>query len=180
MKMHVSLFVLLFSMLATNVLAQSYIGLGWGPSKVKADLGGGAALDESSSGTKLFTGYRFNKYIAIEAAYFNIAKASVGRVIVNNAPVSASAEMQGVAIYGVGLYPLSKQADVYVNLGVVDWNADIRVNNITAHNDANDILTGIGAAYAFTRNVAAFVEWNSFNSDNPELSMLGLGFRFSF
>jgi OOP family OmpA-OmpF porin len=180
MKISSALFALLFCLPTTNVLAQSYVGFGWGPSQVNADLGGGATLDESSSGTKLFAGYRFNKYIAVEAAYYNIAQASVGQVIVSGVPVSASAEMQGVAVYGVGLYPLSKKSDIYINLGVVDWDADIRVNNTTAQTDGTDILYGVGAVYAFTRNVAVFAEWDMFNSDNPEMSMLGFGFRFSF
>ena len=180
MKNHVFLFALSLTLLSTGVHAQSYVGLGWGPSNVKADLGSGATLDENSSGTKLFTGYRFNKYIAVEAAFFNIAEASVGQVIVNNTLVSASTDMQGIAVYGVGLYPLSKKADVYINLGVVDWDADVRVNNTTAQSDGTDVLYGVGAAYAFTRNVAVFAEWDGFNSDNPELSMLAFGFRFSF
>lgn len=180
MKIVPALLTLLFCQLSLYAHAQSYVGIGWGPSMVKAELGGGATLDESSSGTKLFTGYRFNRHIAVEAAFFNIARASVGQIIVNNTPVSASAEMQGVAIYGVGLYPLSKKSDIYLNLGVVDWDADVRVNDVTAQSDGTDILIGVGAAFAFTRNVAVFAEWDRFNSDNPELSMLGFGFRFSF
>ncbi len=112
--------------------------------------------------------------------YFNIAGASVGQVIVNNTLVSASTDMQGIAVYGVGLYPLSKKADIYINLGVVDWDADVRVNNMTSQSDGTYVLYGVGAADAFTRNVAVFAEWDGFNSDNPELSMLAFGFRFSF
>ena len=161
--------------------SQFYIGLGVGTAFITADLNGNE-LDESSTVTTLTAGYRFNRYFALEAGLYNIAEASVGSIVVppSTTPVSASADLSAVGINVVGLYPLSKKSDLFLKLGVANWDGDIQVNTSIAENDGSDLLFGLGASYSYTKNVAVQAEWNLIDSDNPELSMLILGFKFGF
>jgi OOP family OmpA-OmpF porin len=167
----------------STAAADPYIGFGVGTAYYKADLTalGGGELDEDGTGTKLYGGYNFNKYFAAEASVYNFAEASVGALETSPGNfVSAAVSMKGIGAYAVGMYPVSKNVNLIAKLGVLSWDADLRVNTTEATNDGNDAAYALAATYAFTREVLVAAEWESFNSDNPELSMLSLGFKFIF
>jgi hypothetical protein len=78
------------------------------------------------------------------------------------------------------MYPVSKKVNLMAKLGVLNWVADLRVNDSKGENDGTDAAYAFAASYAFSKELSVAAEWESFNSDNPELSMLSLGFRFIF
>ncbi|NOQ89760.1 MAG: hypothetical protein GQ549_02320 [Gammaproteobacteria bacterium] len=160
-------------------VADPYIGLGVGAAFFKADLTGlgGGELDESSTGTatKLYGGYSFNKYFAAEASIYDFAEASAGSAV-----DSAEASMKGVGAYAVGIYPFNREVNIMAKLGVLSWDADLRVNNTSGTNDGTDVAFALAASFAFTRELLATAEWEFFDSDNPEVSMFSAGFRYNF
>ena len=176
--------ILLMTLLsATAALAGPYVGIGIGSASYKADLTslGGGNIDDNGTGTKLYGGYGFNKYFAAEAAIYNFAEASVGAVEVSPGVfASGSVSMKGVGAYAVGMYPVSKKVNLMAKLGVLSWDADLQANTDTATNDGTDIAYALAVSYGFTKELLVTAEWESFDSDNPELSMLSLGFRFNF
>ena len=165
-------------------VAEPYIGFGIGSAFYKVDLTdlGGGNIDDHGTGTKLYGGYSFNKYFAAEAAIYNFAEASVGAVETTpgGPVVSASVSMKGLGAYAVGMYPVSKKINLMAKLGVLSWDADLRKDNTTATNDGTDLAYGLAASYGFTKELLITAEWESFDSDNPELSMLSVGFKFIF
>jgi len=178
-------FLILF--LAINVRAEPYVGLGVGSAAYDVDLStlGGGKFDDAVTATKFYGGYAFNRYFAVEAAVYNFADASVGAIDIDPDPnnevfVSAEANMKGVAAYAVAMYPLSKEVNLMAKLGVLNWDADLRLNTTTANNDGSDVAYALAASYAVSKALRVVAEWENFDSDNPELSMLSLGFRFSF
>ena len=167
---------------AAAALAGPYVGIGIGSASYKVEIGGGD-FEDDSTGTKLYGGYTFNKYFAAEAAIYNFAEVSVGAFETEpGGPVvfDASASMKGVGAYAVGMYPVSKKVNLMAKLGVLSWDADLQANNNTATNDGTDVAYALAASYGFTKELLVTAEWESFDSDNPELSMLSLGFRFNF
>jgi len=167
----------------STAAAEPYVGFGIGTASYKADLSslGGGDLDDDGTGTKLYIGYSFNKYFAAEFSAYNFAEASVAAVEVSPGTfASASVSMKGFGAYAVGMYPVSKKVNLMAKLGVLSWDADLQVNNTSAENDGTDAAYGLAASYAFTKELSVAAEWESFNSDNPELSMLSLGFKFIF
>ena len=169
--------------LATPVMADVYVGMGIGSAFYKADLTslGGGNIDDNATGTKLYTGYEFNKYFSAEVAVYNFAEASVGAFEVSPGNfVSAAVSMKGVGAYAVGMYPVSKKVNLMAKLGVLSWDADLQADGNTATNDGTDAAYALAVSYAFTKELLATVEWESFDSDNPELSMLSVGFKFIF
>ena len=168
---------------ATSVIAEPYVGIGIGSASYKADLTSlrGGNIDDNGTGTKLYGGYSFNKYFAAEAAVYNFAEASVGAVeTINGDLLGGSVSMKGVGAYAVGMYPVSKKVNLMAKLGVLSWDADLQVNNNTATNDGTDVAYALASSYGFTKELLVTAEWEFFDSDNPELSMLSLGFRFNF
>jgi len=175
--------------IATVGYAAPYIGFGIGSVHYKADMTslGGGQVDDNSTGTKIYAGYTFNKYIAAELAAYKFSEASVdgivtsiNGVIVNNIPVHATVKSTGYAAYAVANYPLSKKINLSAKLGVLQWRADLRVNNKTSGNSGSDLAYGLQASYNFTRQLAGVAEWEGFNSANPDLSLFSVGMRFNF
>ncbi len=181
----ITLLTLFLTGYAMQSSADAYIGLGVGSTAYKVDLSslGGRSFDDKTTGTKFYGGYAFNKYFALEASYYNFAEASVGALETDPGSgvfVSASANSKGFAGYAVGMYPVSKKVNLMAKLGVLSWTTDLEFNNTTGSNSGTDIAYGLVASYAFTKQILAVAEWEGFNSDNPELSLLSVGFRFNF
>lgn len=167
----------------STAAAESYVGFGIGSASYKADLTslGGGGLDDEGTGTKLYIGYSFNQYFAAEVSAYNFAEASIGAIEVSPGTfASASVSMKGFGAYAVGVYPVSKKVNLMAKVGVISWNADLQVNDAKAENDGTDAAYALAASYAFTKELSVAAEWESFNTDNPELSMLSLGFKFIF
>lgn len=167
----------------STAAADPYVGFGVGTAFYEADLSslGGGSLDENGTGSKLYGGYSFNKYFAAEASIYNFAEASIGAIEVSPGTfASASVSMKGFGAYAVGMYPLSKKVNLMAKLGVLNWDADLGVNTTEGSSDGTDAAYALAASYAFTKELLVAAEWESFQSDNPELSMLSLGLRFIF
>ncbi len=157
----------LASMLATSVIADPYIGAGAGRADYKVNLTslGGPDFKENGTGTKFYGGYAFNKYFAVEAAYYNFAEASVAALETSPGSgnfVSAAADMKGFGGYAVGMYPVNKKFNLIAKLGLLKWSADLRLDDKKASNDGTDAAFGVGASYAFTKELIGVAEWESF------------------
>lgn len=179
----ISLTILISASLASIATADPYLGVGVGNSYYEADLSalGGGDFKDNGTATKLYGGYSFNEYFAAEATIYNFADASVGALEVSPGNyVSAEVSMTGIGAYAVGMYPLSKKVNLMAKLGVLDWDADLTVGSTSGENSGTDAAYGVAASYAFTKALLATFEWEYFNTDNPELTMLSLGFRFVF
>ena len=173
-------FAAVISIASISATADPYIGVAVGTASYDVDLGTNGNFEEDGTGTKLFAGYNFNKYFAAEAAIYNFAEASIGAI--ETVPgsgdfIGAEADMKGVGAYAVGMYPVSKNVILMAKLGVLSWDADIRIDSTTEENDGTDVAYALAVSYAFTKELLATAEWESFDSDNPELSMLSVGFR---
>lgn len=166
-------------------IAEPYLGIGVGSADYKINFSslGGGNVEDSGTGTKFYGGYSFNKYFAAEAAYYNFAEASVGAVETSPGSgtfVSAAASMKGIGVYAVGMYPVTKKFNLMAKLGKLRWDADLSVNTSNGSNSGSDAAYAVAASYAFTKELLVTAEWESFNTENPEVTMLSLGFRFNF
>jgi len=184
MKFLIIPLVLSVSIITSSAIADPYMGIGIGSATYKVDLTslGGGNFEEDGTGTKLYGGYAFNKYYAAEIAYYNFAEASVGAVEITpgGSVFSGAVDMTGFGAYAVGMYPLSKEVNLMAKIGVLSWDADLTVNTTNGSNDGTDLAFAVAASYAFTKELLVTAEWESFDSDNPELSMLSVGFKFIF
>ena len=176
------LYVLGILVCSFNAAASGYIGFSFGSTEVKADLtsAGGGQLDESTGLSKLYGGYRWNRYAAVEVAYFDLAQVSVSQLGVPPNNVSASVDMKALGLYGVVHVPFTKHFEAMVKAGGASWEADLQRNAATAQTDGLDMFYGLGAAYAFTKSLAVTADWEVIDSPNPEFSTLSLGFRWVF
>ena len=177
-------YLLLALLLAYSVTASAngYLGFGFGTTSVKADLAslGGGSIDESTGMSKLYAGYRLNRYVSAEAAWFNLASVSVAQVGSGPNAVSGSVDMSALGIYGVATVPLARRTYFLVKAGGAGWDADLQRDATTATADGFDAFYGLGLSYGFTKNLAVTADWEVINSPNPDLSVFSLGFKWEF
>jgi hypothetical protein len=165
-----------------SAAANGYLGFGLGSTKVEANLSllGGGGLDENTGMSKFYGGFRVHKYVAFEAAWFNLAQVSVAQLGTPPNDVSGSVDMQALGLYGVAYVPIAKRSQVLVKAGGADWDADLQRGTTTVTVDGFDMFYGLGISYSFTRALAITADWEVINSPNPEFSTLSLGFRWDF
>ena len=176
-----------------------YAGVGAGQSSVDsftvtggqleaalADLGITADVpsvssDSSDTGWRLFGGYQFNDYVALEAFYVDLGELDVdlsgtidGGEGNPNITLTGSAgpDTYGYGIYWVFSYPVFAKFSAFGKIGGIHWTADAPVTLVvdgetgTASNsdDGNDFAWGAGAKYQLTDHIAVDVQFEQFTT----------------
>ncbi len=162
------------SVLAASAFAQDggygYGGLSLGQSRAKIDqeritaslLASGLSTtsmsrDESDSGFKLFGGYQFNRYFALEAGYFKLGKFSFTSTTVPAGTLNGSIKLQGGNLDLVGTLPLTERLSAIARVGAQyartrdSFSGSGAVNVLNANPSARGLnyKAGAGLQYAF-------------------------------
>lgn len=95
-------------------------------------------FDESDTAWKLFAGYHFLQFFAVEAAYRDLGSPS-GDILGSNVKVSPTA-FDVAGLVGLPVGPVY----LFGKLGVVYWDADITVDDSKFSDDGTDYEAGIG------------------------------------
>ena len=170
MKNTFSLFtiLLLTFMLSTTAFAQQpyYIGGGIGQSYVEEDnVASGQDFDDEDFAFKLFGGYRFHENFAVEADYLDFGEPDDDILGIN-----LEVDLYALALYGVGILPLTDQFELFAKLGIAYWDAEVDGSflGISASDDEDgtDLAYGLGASFAFTDQLAARVEYERIDVDD--------------
>ena len=118
-----------------------YVGAGFGSSDDDV-------LDESDTGLKVFGGYRFNKNVAVEAAYVDLGEFVDGFV-----------EQSGLALEGEATWPIGDKFGLFVKAGFFSWDVDVG----SASDDGTDSTFGVGGKLALGEKWAIRAEWERFS-----------------
>lgn len=154
--------------------------------------------DGHELGWKLFVGYRFNKFFAVE----------VGRVDLQNdfdtptfegisdgtgsffnslpdGPVSVNSSPKGVFAEVVGSLPLAKGVYLLGKVGVFDWVNEITVSDLSGQTNRRetdiDPVVGVGLEYRFEFGLAVRAEYEVFTGVSDEdIDLATAGISYSF
>jgi opacity protein-like surface antigen len=126
-----------------------YLGgsLGGATSKVKAtDFDrSDFTFDENDFAWKIFGGFHFLQFFAVEAAYRDLGSPST-TLPEGNAEIDQNAfDVSG--LLGLPLGPLF----VFGKVGAVYWDADVTLDGIKTSEDGTDFSAGLGASLDITR-----------------------------
>ena len=183
-----------------------YAGANVGRSKAKIDdprinaalLRGGFASssivdDDRATGFKLFGGYQFNRYFALEGGYFDLGKFGYTATTVPAGTLRGDIRLKGLNLDTVGILPLTDKLSAFGRVGVAYASARdtfrgtgaVLVRNPTANKREANIKFGVGMQYAFTDALAMRVEAERYrvndavgNRGDVDLVSLGLLYRF--
>lgn len=128
-----------------------YLGIGVGRTKTKMDsvlpaletyvrgvLGGAdcsnsvacsSTVQDTSTGLKLFGGYRFNRHVSVEGFYADLGTFSSDDALIASASerffVAADKDVRGLGAAVVGAWPLSGKVSLLGKAGLFRWDIDL-------------------------------------------------------
>ena len=143
-----------------------YVGGSIGQSYVEEkNVVGGEDFDEEDFGFKVFGGYRFHQNIAAEIDYLDF-----GEPDDNILGADSEIDLYALALYGVGILPISDSFELFAKLGFAYWDADAKVEFMGASasddEDGTDLAYGFGGSYAFSNQFAVRVEYEGVDVDD--------------
>jgi OOP family OmpA-OmpF porin len=151
------------------------------------------ADDNRDTGYKLFGGYQFNKYFALEGGYFDLGRFHFAADTTPTGTLNGTFKVRGVNFDAVGIAPITDRFSAFGRVGanyaetrdsfngtgavvVLDPNPSKRGTNYKA---------GLGLQYDFTRALAMRVEGERYRVNdavgskaNVDLFSVGLVYRF--
>ncbi|HVS26193.1 MAG TPA: OmpA family protein [Burkholderiales bacterium] len=183
-----------------------YGGFNIGASEAKIDdariIGGlrGSGLattsitdDDRDFGYKLFGGYQFIKYFALEGGYFDLGKFGFKATTVPPGTLSGNINLKGLNLDAVGILPITEKFSAFGRFGVQYARAKdsfagtgaVVVANLNPSRRATNYKFGLGLQYAFTESLGMRVEAERYrindavgNRGDIDLFSAGLVYRF--
>lgn len=200
---------LLFASLSCSVANAEdsgwYIGGNVGQSRATIDednitedlVAGGATSinidsDEKDIGYKLFGGYQFNRYLALEGGYFDLGEFGFDATTVPAGTLDGKIRVKGLNFDVVGMFPFTEKLSAFGRLGVNYAKVDDSFHGSGAvvadsSPDSNDTnyKYGAGLQYNFTPALAMRLEAERYRVDDAvendgdiDLASIGLVYRF--
>jgi OmpA-OmpF porin, OOP family len=139
------------------------------------------STDESSVAYKIFAGYSFNRYIAVEGGYFNLGKFSFDSTVTPAGTLNGQVKTYGFNLDAVGSLPLTQTFSIFARGGVqnakstVNYTGTGSVLVLTPQTSETKTSWDAGAGVAFefaNGKVGVRVEWELYrvpdgtNTDN--------------
>lgn len=128
-------------------------------------------VDDSSGAYTLGVGYRFNKWLAVDAGYWGLGeytsdKIANGRDFTTDASAWTLGGMVSIPVWII---------DIYGRAGAAWWETD----NDFGKDDDTDPYYGVGVAFNIGSSLDIYGEWTRFDL-NTDLDLLGVGIRWTF
>lgn len=165
-----------------------YVGAGLGQASVEVDLGSGLPdFDGSDTAFKIFGGWKFMKYFAVELEYIDGGEAddtfrgSDGGLSVEEKVTIGFTGFNGSVL---GILPIGEQFNVFAKVGMLLWDADLTgrvsacfegVCESDTERDSesdSDFSWGLGAGFDFTENLGVQVEYQVFELSDADADLI--------
>ena len=151
------------------------------------------ADDKRSTGGKVFGGYQFNNYLAVEGGYFNLGKFGYTASTIPIGSLQGKTKIQGLNLDLVGRLPLTDSFSVFGRAGVnyasvrdnfSGTGAVVVLDPSPSKREAN-LKLGAGLEYAFTKALSMRAEVERYrindavgNHGDVDMVSVGLVYRF--
>lgn len=155
-----------------------FIGGAAGAAQVDEDFDG-LPLDDNASSFRLYGGYRFNDYLAVEGAYVDLGEFEQSFNIIG-LPVNLSADADGFAAAVMGAVPLGERFDLEGRLGLFFWDGRASAGTLAADPSDENLFLGLGASFDLSRNIAVTGDWTRYELEDVEADVFTIGFRINF
>ena len=165
---------------ASFAQAQSYIGANVGRTEMKANIDGLGSFKDSDTAFKLYGGYQFNPTFGVEAGYNYLGK---GELAVGP---SISAKPESIYLAGTATFPVNQEFAVFGKLGAARTRTKLNVVGDADTEYRNSAVAGIGASYAFTKDISGVVEYEDFgkvvkrDGGSLKANLISVGMRYKF
>ncbi len=143
-------------------------------------------LDDSSTGFKLFTGYRFNQLLGVEGSYHNFGDFEED-LDPPNPGGEAKAELDGFSVAALLFAPIaSESVEVYGKGGYYFFDQEVVVadgvgnETVAGSNSPSGLMLGAGSRFGISEQFAVRAEADWYDIDDGDLWALNVGFEYLF
>jgi OOP family OmpA-OmpF porin len=138
-----------------------------------SDIAGSLTMDDI--GMKVFGGYRFNQYFALEASYTN-----GGTLEESEGFSSIQFKPKTIGGYAIGTVPLNHILSLHGRVGIARWESDLAVSDgfttVSANGHGSEPHWGVGASATF-QNVVVRAEFERMEVDDDLFGILPINAR---
>lgn len=170
--------LLLASLIGSASLAQAaepgfYIGAGLGQAGIEVDGNdpdaGDINFDGNDVGYKLFAGFRFVDWFAVEAAWNDFGKADDSEDVAG-VPIETEFETDGFDVNLVGMVPVGERFDLFAKAGYFMWDAEGRTTAFpgSVKTDGEDLTYGVGVQGFLLPNLGLRAEYQVYDVDSVD------------
>jgi OmpA-OmpF porin, OOP family len=175
-------------MLSSGAFAQGYVGIGGGPTKANIDCSGTLTCDTTSTGFKLFGGYKFSPNWGAEVNYFDFGKAkftvSDGGSGIIPLDLKGTGFGAGVAFFGQFAPDWSGVARLGVASTKAKGSAVVSGVSGSVSESSTNPYFGLGVSYALSKAVTldGAIDFSKlkFAGESANVRMLSIGVTFGF
>jgi len=138
-------------------------------------------LDDNSAGFKVFGGYRFNKWVGLEGAFYDFGDFD-DDLDPPNPGGDVTAQIDGLTGSALVYAPLdTTEFDAYAKVGYYSFNQQVLLDDAGGPgNSPSGLLLGAGSRFYISDQFAIRAEGEWFDIDNGDLWTLNLGFEYLF
>jgi opacity protein-like surface antigen len=156
--------------------AGTYVGISFGNATIAVDE---FNFEESDTGYKVYVGYTFNPYAAIELSYGTSGTPTLetptGSAEVSATPVVASAIVS---------IPFQRMFAGFAKIGFSFYDSDTTtrqgIQTTSATDSSINLAYGIGASWAFLERYEVRIEYEKIVVDDGGFSMMSIGGVYRF
>jgi opacity protein-like surface antigen len=146
-----------------------YLGAGVGSYTLEVDDLEGFRFDDDDTALKVFGGWRFNRYLALEGAYIDLGNPSQGFGGVN-----VETGLTGFAPYVVGTLPLGI-FEVYGKVGYYFYDVEATVSapgfgSESIDDSDEDLVYGVGVGVVLFEHLNARLEYERIDVSDTDTS----------
>jgi long-chain fatty acid transport protein len=148
--------------------------------------------DSSDFGFKVFSGYQFNKYLALEGGYTqlnNFTAQGTGTTVLTGS-LYQTEDNNVWSLAAVGTLPVTKKFSIFGKVGAGNWSKVTK--NIIRNTSTTDFTRtqttergtdpyyGVGASYALLDNLEVRGEYERFDLGGPKIDFISAGMAVKF
>jgi hypothetical protein len=153
-----------------------------GASAMKTNLNiddAGASFDASDTTYKAFVGFRFLKFLGLEASYIDF-----GTLDDSTSGIDLSVDATGYDLFLVGVLPIGKHFELFAKAGYFSWDRNADASGVVSGSDSesgSDPVYGAGLAFILGKHIGIRVEYEKYDMtdvDTLDQESAGIDFRF--
>jgi len=112
------------------------------------------SVDDNGPAGKLFGGYRFQRVVAVELGFAQLADTEASGPL----PFTDRLEVNGPYASIVGILPVGDHFEIFAKTGLMHWSQDVAYNGYSGSFSGTDLTYSLGGAFNLT--VGGLAGWS--------------------
>jgi len=151
-----------------------YLGAGIGEARQSAE-----GFDGSDSTFRLFGGYAFNPYLAVEGGYVD-----GGEQTDTQGSLRVAVKSDGFFVAGLAKLPLGKYVAPYLKVGLVSYDSTATVSSgnvsVSESESNSDLLYGVGLEFKLGDHFRLRAEYEQIDVSDADFDIISLAAAYKF